>query len=231
MHGFLVLRTLEGKTLASGDLIQVIRGDRLVSNLVFHFRDGSVDDETSVFSQRREFRLLSDHHIQKGPSFRHPMDVSIDAVTGQVTVRSSDGGKEKIEKDQLDLPPDLANGLLLTLLQNLRPGAAETKVSYVAATPKPRLVKLAITPQGEETFRAGGVPHKATHYAVKVELGGVAGAVAPRIGKQPKDIHVWILGGKAPAFVRKKGQRYQGGPVWKIELTSPVWREPQPSGR
>jgi hypothetical protein len=231
MHGFLVLRTMEGKMLAAGELTQVVERDRLVSNLIFHFKDGSIDDDTTVFSQHREFRLLSDHHVQKGPSFPHPMDVSINASTGQVTVRSSDGGKEKIEKDHFDLPPDLANGLLLTLVQNLRPGAAETKVSYVAATPKPRLVKLAITREGEETFRTAGSPHKSTRYAVKVELGGLAGVVAPVIGKQPKDIYVWILGGKAPAFVRMEGQLYQGGPVWKIELTSPVWQESQHSGR
>jgi hypothetical protein len=230
IHGFLVLRTMEGKMLAAGELTQVVERDRLVSNLIFHFKDGSVDDDTTVFSQTREFRLLSDHHVQKGPSFPHPMDVSINASTGQVTVRSRDGGKEKIEEDHLDVPPDLANGLLLTLLQNLRPGSAETKVSYVAATPKPRLVKLAITPEGEETFRTAGARHKATRYTVKVELGGLAGVAAPLMGKQPKDIHIWILGGKAPAFVRMEGQLYQGGPVWRIELTSPVWQESQYSG-
>jgi hypothetical protein len=231
VHGLLVLRTMEGKTLAAGDLIQVVQGDRLLSDLVFHFKDGSVDEETTVFSQHHNFRLLSDHHVQKGPSFPHPMNVLIDVSSGQVTVRSSDGGNEKIERDHLDLPPDLANGLLLTLLQNLRPGAAETKISYLAATPKPRLVKLAITPQGEETFRSAGVRHKATRYGVKVELGGVAGAVAPLIGKQPKDIYVWILEGKAPAFVRMEGQLYLGGPVWTIELTSPVWQKSERSAR
>jgi hypothetical protein len=231
IRGFLVLRSLEGKTLASGDLIQLVRRDRLISDLVFYFKDGSIDAETTVFTQHGEFRLLSDHHVQKGPSFPHPMNVFIDVSSGQVTVRSADGGHEKIEKDHLDLPPDLANGLLLTLLQNLRPGAAETKVSYLAATPKPRLVTLAITPQGEETFRAAGVTHKATRYAVKVELGGVAGALAPLMGKQPKDIHVWILEGKAPAFVRMEGQLYQGGPVWTIELTSPVWQKSEHSAR
>jgi hypothetical protein len=227
IHGFLVLRTAEGKPLAAGDLIQVVQEDRIVSNLVFHFKDGSVDDETTVFSQRRNFRLLSDHHVQKGPSFPHPMDVSIDASTGQVTVRSTEGGKEKVEKDHLDLPPDLANGLILTLLKNIRPDAPETKVSYVAATPKPRLVKLAITHQGDETFWTAGARHKAMHYDIKVEIGGFAGVVAPLLGKQPKDIHVWILGGKAPAFVRMEGQLYQGGPLWRIELTSPVWQESQ----
>ena len=39
---------------------------------------------------------------------------------------------------------DLANGMILTLLKNIRPDAEETKVSMVAITPKPSLVKLAI---------------------------------------------------------------------------------------
>ncbi|MGH9357453.1 MAG: hypothetical protein ACRD10_15110 [Terriglobia bacterium] len=104
-------------------------------------------------------------------------------------------------------------------------------MSYIAATPKPRLVKFAITSQGKETFWAAGAAYRATRYDVKVELGGLAGAVAPLIGKQPKDIHVWILGGKAPAFIRMEGQLYQGGPLWTIELTSPVWQEAQLSGR
>ena len=37
VRGFLVLRTREGKTLASGDLSQVVQGDRLVSHLVYRF--------------------------------------------------------------------------------------------------------------------------------------------------------------------------------------------------
>ena len=46
-RGFLVLRTIEDKTIAAGDLIQVLRGNRLVAQLIFHFKDGSVDDETT----------------------------------------------------------------------------------------------------------------------------------------------------------------------------------------
>ncbi|HEY6391397.1 MAG TPA: hypothetical protein VIX89_08975 [Bryobacteraceae bacterium] len=224
-HGFLVLRSIDRKTLAAGDLAQTVQGDRVTSNLVFRFKDGSVDDDTVVYSQSHNFRLISDHHVQKGPSFPKPMDVSIDAANGQVTARSIDGGKDKVEEHHLDLQPDLANGMLITLLKNLQADVAETKVSYVAATPKPRLVKLAITPQGEEMFWIAGARHKATRFNVKVELGGVAGVVAPIVGKQPKDTQIWILGGKAPIFVRMEGQFYQGGPVWTIELTSPVWRK------
>ncbi len=224
LHGFLVLRSAEGNTIAAGDLVQSGDRDRLVANLSFHFKDGSVDDETTIFSQRGNFRLLSDHHVQKGPSFPHPIDFSIDASKNRVTVHSTDGGQDKVETDQLDLPPDLANGLVLTLLKNIRPDAAETKVSYLAATPKARLVTLAITPEGEDTFWTAGARHRAIRYAVKVELGGLTGVLAPLLGKQPKDIHVWILTGDAPAFVRMEGQFYQGGPLWTIELTSPVWR-------
>jgi hypothetical protein len=85
-------------------------------------------------------------------------------------------------------------------------------------------VKLAITSQGEEPFSIGGSSRKATHYVVKVEIGGAAGLVAPLLGKQPPDTHVWILGGEAPAFVKSEGPLFFGGPVWRIELTSPVWR-------
>src|SRR5690348_2213271 len=88
VHGFLVLRDEQGKELAEGELTQVVKGHRLISNLIFHFKDGSIDDETTVYSQRKVFRLLSDHHVQKGPSYPHPMDVFIDASSGQVTVHS-----------------------------------------------------------------------------------------------------------------------------------------------
>ena|ERR1022692_1337533 len=109
VHGFLVLRTLAGDTLANGDLLQVARSDRVTCRLVFRFKDGSVHDETAVFSQRHNFRLLNDHLVQKGPAFQHPMDVSIDGSTSQVTVRNTDDdGKEKVVTERLDLPPDLA---------------------------------------------------------------------------------------------------------------------------
>ena len=153
------------------------------------------------------------------------MDVSIEGLTGQITVRcTDDDGKEKTESERLKLPPDIANGMTLTLLKNIRPNVPQTTVSMVAATPKPRLVKLLISPEGEDSFSVGGSSHKATRYVIKVEIGGIAGLAAPLVGKQPQDTHVWILGGDAPVFVKLEGPLYQGGPTWRIELTSPVWQ-------
>src|SRR5262249_18754254 len=145
VHGFLALRTLEGDLLADGDLLQNARGTRVTSRLVFRFKDGSLHDETAVFSQRQQFRLVSDHLGQKGPSFPQPIDMTIDAPKGQVTVRyTDDHGQAKEDSAQMDLPSDLANGLILTALKNADPASPPSAVGFVAATPKPRLVKLAI---------------------------------------------------------------------------------------
>lgn len=223
LHGFLVIRTLAGKVVASGDMTQVVHGARLTSHLVFRFKDGSVDDETAVFSQHGTFRLISDHHIQKGPSFSQPTNVLINASSGQVTVRYQDKGKEKVETEHLDLPPDLGNGILLDVLKNIPATAKETKISYVAATPKPRLVHLSITPQGEEMFHVAGAHHKAIRFTVKVEIGGITGIFASIAGKQPEDTNVWVVGGEAPAFVKSEGPLFLGGPIWSTEMSSPMW--------
>ena len=226
VHGFLALRTLQGAHLADGDLFQVARGGRVTTRLLFRFKDGSIRDETAVYSQRQHFRLLSNRLVQKGPSFKpQPLDMSVDATTGRVVVRYTDeDGKQKVEDERLELPPDLANGITLTLLKNIRGGSPVRQVSMVVPTPKPRLVKLNIEAADEERFTTGTATHTSTHYIVKVEIGGLAGVVAPLLGKQPPDTHVWIEGGEAPAFVKSEGPMFLGGPLWRIELVSPVWK-------
>ena len=223
VHGFLALRNMAGATLADGELLQVARGDRVTSRLVFHFKDGSLRDETAVFSQRGRFQLISDHLLQKGPSFPEPLEMTIDRASGRVVVHYTEkDGEQKVADERMELPADLANGMILTVLKNVG-NAPPASLSMVVTTPKPRLVKLPLSVAGAESFSTGGTARKATHYVVKVEIGGVAGLVAPLVGKQPPDSHVWVLGGEAPAFVKSEGPMFQDGPIWRIELVSPVW--------
>lgn len=223
LHGYLALRSLDGKLLAAADVVQTAHGERLTSRLVYRFKDGSIDDETAVFTQHGHFRLISDHHIQKGPTFPAPVDVMIQATTGEITVRYRDKGVEKIETSHLDLPADLANGILLDVLKNVPPDAKETKISYLATTPKPKLIQFSIQPDGREIFRSAGRPNKALRFKIHVELGGMTGLIAPLIGKEPPDAHVWIGTGPVPAFIRSEAPLYLGAPILRTELVSPVW--------
>jgi hypothetical protein len=228
VHGFVSLRSPGGALLADGDLIQNARDDRVTSHLLFHFKDGSLHDETAVFSQRDHFQLISYHLVQKGPAFERRLDMTIDCPTGHVTVGYKDEhGEEKIEDEHMDLPKDLANGLIPVLLKNVQTDTLPTSLSFAVATPKPRLVKLKLTVAGSEPFSLAGSVRKATHYVLKVDIGGVAGLVAPLVGKQPPDSHVWVLEGEAPAFLRSQAPLFVGGPVWQTDLVSPAW----PGGR
>jgi len=237
VHAYLAMHSEDGKVVAVGDLFQVVRGDRVNAHVIFHFKDGSIDDETSVFTQRGNLHLISDHHIQKGPFFAHPMDMSIDVASGQVTVRSQGkDGKDDVKTDHMNLPPDLANGIIIPVIENLPTNGtegknagnksngatqAETDVSMIVATPKPRLIKLAISRVGEDNFSLLGFERKDVHYQIKFELGGVAGKVAPLVGKQPPDVQVWIEGGPMPTLVREQGPLAEGSAIVSIQVTGP----------
>jgi hypothetical protein len=210
-HGFLVLKTVEGRTIASGDLIQVVHGELVQARLTFRFRDGSLDDEATVFSQNKAFRLIRDHHVQRGPSYPKPMDMSVDAASGEVIYRDEHGTKTK---QHMDLPEDLTNGLLLTLLLNIDPAAPPVRLPYLAPAGKPRMVHIAIAAEGDEPVSIGGISRKATNFRIHIELGGVVGLIAPILGKEPSDLHFWILRSTVPAFVKGSSMRAAQSGGW-----------------
>jgi hypothetical protein len=128
----------------------------------------------------------------------------------------------------MELPPDLANGIVGKLLINARPDAMPQSFSYLAATPAPRLVKLLVRESGRDQFVVGSSTRAATRYVLEVEIGGVAGVLAPVFGKQPPDSYVWIAREDVPAFVRAQQPLYAGGPLWTVELAGPVWPKNRP---
>ena len=223
IHGFVVLKDLDDKILASGDLTQTPAGNRVTAIVNLHFKDGSLYQETFVYSQRRTFQLLTYKQVQKGPSFKTPATLSLDTSTGKVNVQYTEkDGDAKTIDDKLSLPPDLANGILPTLLTQVDP-KVETTLSMLVATPKPRVVKLKISATEPDSFSVGGVAAKATHYVIKIDIGGVTGVVAKVAGKQPPPIHFWVAAGNAPVFLKSEGPLFEDGPIWRIELASPVW--------
>ena len=98
----------------------------------------------------------------------------------------------------------------------------QTTVSFLAATPEFRDVKLVMTRGADEVVRHGAIKSKIVPFTVHVKIPGFAGALAAVAGKQPPDTKVWIVDGPAPTFVRFEGALYVGGPPWRIELKPEV---------
>lgn len=221
--GFLVLRNLAGDALAYGEWKEVVTpGDPVVTaELQLHFNDGSVYEEITKFTQRGTFRLISDQVSQKGPSFKQQSESWLYAKTGKVMVRTFENGKAKETTKQLDIPADVANGMLFTLAKNLDPADKETDLSMVAVSDKPRVVKLQIVPRTEKSVSVGPLTYRAQHYVVHIKIPGVAGVAAPLIGEKPPTMHLWILKSEAPTFLEFEGPLFEGGPTWRIELAAP----------
>src|SRR5271155_4483891 len=90
MHRFMVAHSETGKIIASGEFSQVVQGGEVTMHLTYRFVDGSIDDETTTYRQQGTFRLVRNHHIQKGPFFAKPVDFAMEAATGIVTSRTID---------------------------------------------------------------------------------------------------------------------------------------------
>lgn len=223
MHGFLLVKSAEGKVIGEGDLLQIADGDRVRSRLIFRFHDGSIDDESTVFTEQDFLRVVTDHHVQKGPFFPKPLDVTINLPASEVTWKETKDGKVEVNRKHMELPHDLANGILPLIIQNTSPDTAETQVSYLANDPKPRIVKLSLKPDGREKFTVDGIAYSAYRYVIHVELGGLVGWIAPFVDKQPPDTHAWVTESEVPAFAKIEAAFYPGGPLCTVELAAPVW--------
>ena len=222
-RGFLVVRSPDGEVIAHGELRQKPVQGLIESRLLLHFKDGSQHEESVTFSQNKTFRLESYRLVERGPSFP-TTDVSFDRKSGQYKARTQDkkGDEEQVAAGQLEMPADLYNGMALVLLKNLADG--ERAGGQMAVfTPKPRLIKMDLSPEGEEKIRLGGTALTVRRYLVKLEIGGLTGVIASLIGKDPPDPRYWLVTGEVPAFVRFEGAMFLTGPRWRIEMTTPEW--------
>jgi hypothetical protein len=223
VRGFLVLSDSKHNRIASGDFLQLPHEGGIKSQVVLHFKDGSLHDETAVFTQQHELILKSYHLLQKGPAFAREMEATVERATGKYLVKTKErkDGHEKVLEGKLDLPADVYNGMVPTVAKNLPSGARET-VHIIAFTPTPRVIELEMNPTGEEAVLIGDLKKSAVRYLLKPKL-GMLRIPAAILGRTPPDQHLWIVTAEVPAFVRFDGPLAPDGPTWSIELTAPVW--------
>ena len=223
-HGYLGVRDGSGESIGHGELLQTVRGNLVESRLVFRFKDGSLFDEKTTFSQRRVFTLQKYRLIQRGPSFPEELDISMDRKSGRYRVRSRAGPdqSEAVTAGRLDMPPDAYNGLIGTLLKNL-PTRKSATVRIVAFTPEPRLITLDLRPEAKEPVQVGDLLKTATRWVLKPQIHGVVHFFGKVLGQLPDEFRYrfWIIHDGIPAFARFEGPLHLMGPVWRVEVLSP----------
>jgi hypothetical protein len=215
----MVARSETGKIIGRVEFTEDVQGDEVTMRLTYRFVDGSIDDETTTYGQQGTFRLVRNHHIQQGPFFAKPIDFAVEASTGIATTRTIDkNGKIHVESEHIDLPDDLANGFVGTLLLNVSSNSAPFRAGILTPVFGGRLIRILISPQGEQPFQRAGQTLKATVFRIHPELSGILGMLATLLGLQPKDVTVWVLEGETPAVMRVVGQLGGSGPVLSSEL-------------
>ncbi len=215
----MVARSEAGQIIANVEFSQAVQSDQVTMHVIYRFVDGSIDDEETTYTQQGTFRLVRNHHIQKGPFFSKPVDFTVEAATGIVTSRTIDkNGKMHVESKHIKLPDDLANGFVGTLLLNVPHNTAPFRVGMLAPVVGGRLIRLLISPEEEQTVQLSGRSLKATVFRVHPELGGIVSMIARLLGFQPEDVMVWVLEGEEPAVAVVVGQLGGSGPVVSADL-------------
>ncbi len=214
LHRSMVTHSDSGKVIATVDFSQVVQAHEVTMRLTYRFVDGSIDDEMTTYTQQGTFHLVSDHHMQRGPFFAKPSDFTVEADTGMAISRTTDrNGRAHVETERMDLPYDLANGIVGTLLLNVPSDTTPFRVGLLAPVGGGRLIRILISPERQESFQMAGQSLKATVFRIHPELGGIVGLLASLIGIQPKDVLVWVREGEQPAVVKIVGQLGGYGPV------------------
>jgi hypothetical protein len=153
--------------------------------------------------------------IQRGPSFPETIEATVERESGkyQVRYRADEDSPEEVLNGRYDMPPDVYNGMLSTVMKNLQPGESAT-VQIIAFTPKPRAVKILLSPAGIDQVQLGDRAVPATRYVVKPQLGLMASLLVTDLAP----MNCWIANGDAPGFIRFQGPLFFMGPTWRIEL-------------
>ena len=220
-RGYMLLRDMSGKVLANGDLVQVAKNDEIEKRMTFRFRDGSLYDERVTYTEKAVFRLKTYELTQRGPAFEEDLEISLTAATGAYTVKKKDHKDGDVDTDEgkLDLPDDVYNGLLMTIVKDLPKEGA--KVHFATFSPQARVIDLELLPSGEHKINVGDLTQTARHILIKPKLGFFLKVAAKITGRDPDDLHAWVATDDVPAFVGFEGAFNTPGPTWRIEVVSP----------
>jgi hypothetical protein len=200
LHGFPSLSDERGAVIADGELSQERQGETLRVHLRWSFADGRRVEE------RAEFRVGA-HLTQTRFSWVESSGevelrrFEVDFTDGRaVAVTRGEGGKAEREEERLDLPDARAftgYGVALAVSQLEIPDGGEAELTFVAFTPKPRTVGLAVRRRGEERIDAHGRSIRCDRYVLHPKIPFPISLLA-----RARDARLWFTHDPPAALVR-----------------------------
>jgi hypothetical protein len=125
----------------------------------------------------------------------------------------------KIWKEDLEIEPGKTfagigfTTVVKALRAQLAPGQ-HVDLRAVAFTPRPRTAPITLTRDGAEPVRMAGRTIPGDKYTIHVDIPGIA-----RLFVDPPDLHVWLVNGDPPAFLRFEGPLVEPkDPVVRVDL-------------
>jgi hypothetical protein len=226
-HTLLELRGPAGARIATGELAQWPEGERVTAQTRFRFGDGSTHEETAVFVAAPRPRLESYALRQAGPRFGGELEARFDRTSGRHSWRRTATGREpESGAGEIEIPDDAANGILFQALRHALMNGEEPSVSWVVFRPAPMVLRFGVTREAGAPVVVLGEERPTVHYVMRPALPFPLNWGATLAGVEPPELHVWMLPGPAPSFLRFAGPLMAGGPAWTIAPMAPRFAAP-----
>ena len=210
-----------GQVVAQGDYTQRVSGNRLFVTTAFDFGDGRKVEERTEFVQGKQLVQKQWHWTETvGGAPQRLFEVDFD--TGEAHAMKVEKGERKEWKGKVQVTPGETFGgggfafALKNLAEQLK-GGDSVELSAVAFTPQPRVVKVKVLGQGQDTVRLTGRSLPAEHLVIQPEIPWIA---KPFV--HAPDNHLWFHRGTPPTFLRADGPLMEPGDrILRTEAQAP----------
>ena len=218
LHGFPSMSDTNGQVIADGELIQDREGDRVRVRIRWAFVDGREAEERDEFQvdgilAQTRFSWVE---TRKNAELRR-FEVDFSQGTARSVTRNEKGEIER-EDSKMDLPAGRSftgYGTALAVSELIPAPGEESRITFVAFTPKPRDVTLKVTRDKTERISVAGRSLPTDQYTLHPEIPFPAS-----IFVSAKDAHLWLTHSPPPALVRAEQPLItKDDPVVVIDVT------------
>jgi len=218
LHGFPSMSDTAGQVIADGELTQERVGPRLLVHIRWAFADGRRVEERDEFHVDRA-TVQTRFAWSEAKDGTEQRRFEVDFRAGKASAMTLDEkGQVKREEEDLELPPGRAftgYGTALAVAELSLESGADSRIVFVAFTPKPRTVTLQVTRGAEEQIAVAGRPIATDRYTLHPEIPFPVNLFA----KAP-DAHLWFTHTGPPALVRAEQNLIaKDDPIVVIDVT------------